>query len=272
MGDRGVCTEVGTVGDGIILRSARGRILIANSSEAERFYSRLFTTDPDWSTRHPNMEEARRVAKIVPLLTRVAGEAGRGSDGLRILDLGCGRGWLTYIADAYGHCVGIDPVAPVIEFARERYPSLTFEVGSTSELLAKGHAGAYDLVIASEVIEHVAPAQCERFVTEVAQLLTPAGSAIVTSDRGELHSRWLRREHTTEQPEENWFTESQLRALFEGAGFVVAERDRAYFEVPELSLFHRVVASLLRALHQEWLLHGLQYQAANCQVWLFRRA
>jgi hypothetical protein len=92
------------------------------------------------------------------------------------------------------------------------------------------------------VIEHVAPAQCERFVTEVAQLLTPAGSAIVTSDRGELHSRWLRREHTTEQPEENWFTESQLRALFEGAGFVVAERDRAYFEVPELSLFHRVVA------------------------------
>jgi cyclopropane fatty-acyl-phospholipid synthase-like methyltransferase len=221
------------------------------------------------------MEEARRAAKVLPLLTRVAREAGP-PEGLRILDLGCGRGWLTYIADAYGECVGVDPIAPVVEFAREQYPGLTFEVGSTSELLAAGRAGTYDVVLASEVIEHVAPAECERFVADIAELLVPSGAAIVTTDRGELHGRWVRRENTTEQPEENWFTERQLCDLFEGAGFVVAERDRAYYEVPELSVFHRVVAStrfanLLAAGRQEWLLHGLRHLAANCQVWLFRR-
>lgn len=249
---------------------------MAERSEAEQFYSRLFTTDPSWSTPHPNMEEARRAAKIIPLLSRVATDAGR-FDGLRILDLGCGRGWLTYMVDAYGECVGVDPISPVVEFARERYPGLTFEVGSTSELLSEGHAGAYDVVIASEVIEHVAPAELRRFVAEMAELLAPSGWAIVTTDRGELHGRWVRRENTTEQPEENWFTERQLRALFEGAGFVVVGRDRAYFEVPELSLCHRIVASprfasLLTAVRQDWLLHGLRHLAANCQVWLFRRA
>ena len=38
-------------------------------SAEEQFYSRLFTTNPNWSTPYPNMEEARRAAKIVPLLT-----------------------------------------------------------------------------------------------------------------------------------------------------------------------------------------------------------
>ena len=248
--------------------------MTADRSDTDAFYSRLFIEDPAWSTRHPNVEEARRAAKILPLMSELA--RGRG-EGLRTLDLGCGRGWLTNLASDYGECVGIDPVRPVVESARERFPDLRFEVGTAADLLAATPAERYDVVITSEVVEHVPEAEREGFVADIRALLAPDGAVIVTTDRGELRSRWSRRGGTTEQPEENWLTERELRGLFERHGFTVEAQERAYFEVPELSAFHRLVAStrvarLLGAAHQRWLLDGLRYAAANCQVWLFRPA
>jgi SAM-dependent methyltransferase len=246
--------------------------MTADRSETEAFYSRLFIENPTWSTRHPNVEEAVRAAKILPFLS----ERARGRpNALRILDLGCGRGWLTNLASAYGECVGIDPVRPVVEFAREQFPELRFEVGTAGDLLEAGAAGDYNVVIASEVIEHVPVAERDRFVADLRHLLAPAGAVIVTTDRGELRTRWTRRGGTTEQPEENWLTEGQVRRLFEREGFAVEAQDRAYYEVPELSRFHRLVASsrfarLLDRTRQRWLLDGLRYAAANCQVWHFR--
>lgn len=246
----------------------------AQGPDADAFYRSLFTENPVWSTRHPNMEEAARVARILPRLSELA--RGR-PEGLRILDVGCGRGWLTNLADAYGECVGVEPVAGVVEFARGQFPALRFEVGTTADLVAAGEAGSYDAVIASEVIEHVDETQRDRFVADLGALLAPDGAVIVTTDRGELYQRWRSRETTTEQPRESWLTEGQVRKLFEKHGFVATHRDRAYFPVPEISLFHRMVASrkvvhAFGATRQRWLLDGLRYMAANCQVWVFRLA
>jgi SAM-dependent methyltransferase len=245
----------------------------ADRPEPESFYTGLFLNTPSWSTPYPNVEEAQRVAKIVPLLSEVARRRGPPAD-LRILDLGCGRGWLTYLADVYGQCLGIDPIGPVVVAARERFPRQRFEVGTAADLLAKGQAGLYDVVLASEVIEHVPVPERRRFVSDIHDLLVPGGWAIVTTDRGELYRRWSRRRGTVEQPEENWLTEEDLRDLFESEGFTVAVRDRAYHDLPELSVLHRVVASrrvdrVLRTLRQRWVLDGLRYAGANCQVWLF---
>jgi SAM-dependent methyltransferase len=243
----------------------------AEQPEADAFYRRLFIEDPAWSSRHPNPEEARRAARILPLLS---GMARSREGGMRILDIGCGRGWLTNLVSTFGESVGIDPVGAVVEFAQQQFPDLRFAVGTTGDLIDAGEAGTYDVVIASEVIEHVREAERERFVAELRELLTPDGAVILTTDRGELYHRW-RNQGATEQPEENWLTESEVLRLFEHQGFVAAERDRAYFPVPELSRFHRIVASprLVRALsasRQRWLLEGLRYVAANCQVWVFR--
>ena len=246
------------------------------SSAGDAFYTRLFTENPTWSARHPNVEEARRTAKLLPLLSEVALEHYRSGDGtLRLLDLGCGRGWLTHIASAYGECVGIEPVGPVVEHARALFPDLRFEVGTTTELLGANEAGSFDVVIASEVIEHVPPPQRDRFVEDMRALLRPDGAAIVTSDRGELYARWIR-SGATEQPEEDWLTERELRRLFVNHGFRVVRQDRAYYAQRQLSPFHRVIASprvltALTAVRQRWLLEGLRYPASECQVWLFRR-
>ena len=133
------------------------------------------------------------------------------------------------------------------------------------------------MVIASEVIEHVRVAEREAFVGALRELLVPGGAVVLTTDRGELYQHWRRRRGTTEQPEENWLTEAQIRGLFESQGFAVVARDRAYYPIPEISAFHRLVASrrlarLLEATRQRWLLEALRYLAANCQVWVFRSA
>ena len=86
--------------------------------DTDAYYTDLFTKNPSWSTAYPNPEEARRAAVILHLLSQLAsGHRGGAARPLRILDLGCGRGWLTYMAAVYGECLGIDPVKPVIEFA-----------------------------------------------------------------------------------------------------------------------------------------------------------
>ena len=241
----------------------------------DAYYARLFTKNPVWSTSHPNVEEARRVAKILPLLSEVARDhRRRSSDAMRILDLGCGRGWLTYIANAYGECLGIDPVGDVIEFARTLFPQLQLEAGTATDLLRNGHAGQYDLVIASEVIEHVLPEERASFVETVRSLLAAHGAVIVSTDRGELYERWAKR-GGRDQPVEAWLTEPELRTLFTSHGFRAVRHDRASYRVADLSILHRIAESgrIRRALttaRQRWLLEGLRFATAECQVWLFR--
>jgi SAM-dependent methyltransferase len=242
----------------------------------DAFYTRLFTKNPTWSTPYPNVEEAQRAARILPLLTRAATRHDAAvSPEMRILDLGCGRGWLTYLASAYGTCMGIDPVRPVIESARAHFPHLSFEVGTATDLLQAGQAGAYDLVLASEVIEHAPLGEQDRFVGEIRELLKPAGQALITTDRGEIYERW-RQAGRTHQPEENWLTERQVRELFLRHGFRVAGFDRAYYATPDLSAVHRLIESsrlqrALSAARQRWLLDSVQFLAAGCQLWLFTR-
>lgn len=243
--------------------------------ESEAFYTELFTKSAGWSTTYPNAEEARRAARILPLLSQVAEDhRARAQRPLHVLDLGCGRGWLTYMADMYGECLGVDPVEPVIDFAKTRYPHLSFKVGTAEELLRDGHGSRFDVVIASEVIEHVAPEKHSSFVEALRSLLRPDGAVIVSSDRGELYGRWARRVGT-DQPVEAWLTERQLRELFTLHGFRVIQHERVSYDQPELSLLHQIVASkrvshILIRTRQQWLLEGLRFLSAECQVWLFR--
>jgi SAM-dependent methyltransferase len=241
---------------------------------SESFYTELFVRDPLWSTRHPNCEEAARTAAILPLLSRIA-ERRPAQTPLRILDLGCGRGWLTYLAAAYGTCVGVDPVRPVVEFAQRQFPNLQFRAGTAADLLATGMSGQFDVVVLSEVIEHVPISDRDGFVKDVHALLDAGGFAIVSTDRGELYDRWVRSGGPL-QPVEHWLTEKALSELFSRHGFSTMRRTRVFYGQPDLSLVHRLLASgrirrAFRAARQQWFLEGLQYAAAECQVWLFRR-
>ncbi|MBV8895536.1 MAG: class I SAM-dependent methyltransferase [Acidobacteriaceae bacterium] len=101
------------------------------------------------------------------------------SVGGRAFDLGCGNGALTARLAGYGfETIGVDPSESGIVAARKAYPSLTFEVGSSDDPLAK-RFGQFELVISLEVIEHCIHPWY--FGQTVFGLTKPSGTAIIST-------------------------------------------------------------------------------------------
>jgi SAM-dependent methyltransferase len=100
--------------------------------------------------------------------------------GKRVLDAGCGAGYgSAELADVAESVTGID-IAPVaVEYARAHYalPNLAFEEASCTQLPFAD--GAFDLVVAFEVIEHLE--NWRDFLGEVRRVLAPAGQVIVST-------------------------------------------------------------------------------------------
>ena len=241
--------------------------------EIESYYSELFIEDPLWSANFPNPDEAARWAKISICLSHIAKARIRCSgERLRILDVGCGRGWMTRLAGVYGDCEGIDNVPEVIESAQRAFPGTNFFLGTVSALKRAPGFKPYDVLIASEVIEHVEDK--EPFVEDLADCLHPGGHAVITTPRGEVFQKWLRLNHKR-QPVEAWISEKELSLLFERHGFHPLSHDRVYLDLPAMSFLNRFCAARrisksLNALGLTWLLKGLCYAAAIYQLWHFQ--
>jgi ubiquinone/menaquinone biosynthesis C-methylase UbiE len=99
--------------------------------------------------------------------------------GDRALDLGCGDGRFTAeLAAAGARALGADVAEAALERARSRYPELEFQlVGIDSPLPFAD--GAFDVVWASEVIEHVG--DTARWLSEVRRVLVPRGRLLLTT-------------------------------------------------------------------------------------------
>ena len=99
--------------------------------------------------------------------------------GDRALDLGCGAGDFTAaLAQAGAVVVGVDVAQAAIERARARHPSLDFRLVPIEGPLPF-EDNSFELVWASEVIEHVA--DTARWLSEVRRVLVPAGRLLVTT-------------------------------------------------------------------------------------------
>jgi SAM-dependent methyltransferase len=106
--------------------------------------------------------------------------AARLARGKRVLDVGCGAGYgAAELMKTALAVVGVDSSPDAIAHAREHYrlPGLDFEQGSC---VALPHADAsFDLVVAFEVIEHLA--EWRPFLVEVRRVLAPTGQFIVST-------------------------------------------------------------------------------------------
>lgn len=104
----------------------------------------------------------------------------------RALDLGCGDGVFTGELTAAGAAtvVGVDVAQAALTRARARHPDLAFHRVAFDGPLPFADA-SFDLVWASEVIEHTA--DTARFLSELRRVLTPGGRvALTTPDHGRL--------------------------------------------------------------------------------------
>ncbi|HEY1242463.1 MAG TPA: methyltransferase domain-containing protein [Bryobacteraceae bacterium] len=106
--------------------------------------------------------------------------AGRLAAGKRVLDAGCGTGYgsaeLARLADSV---VGADIAPEAVDYAREHYrsPNLQFEQASCTAL--PHPPASFDLVVAFEVIEHLA--DWREMLREARRLLAPGGQFIVST-------------------------------------------------------------------------------------------
>jgi SAM-dependent methyltransferase len=99
--------------------------------------------------------------------------------GDRALDLGCGAGSFTAVlADAGATAVGVDVAEAALRRARERNPLLDFRLAPIDEPLPLAD-NSFDVVWASEVIEHVA--DTARWLSEVRRVLVPTGRFLLTT-------------------------------------------------------------------------------------------
>lgn len=237
------------------------------------FYVKFFTENPNWSKPFPNLDEARRSSKICEYLAQVAHWNARdGKAELRILDVGCGRGWLTNIANIYGVCEGIDPVEGVVDFARKKFPQVSFHVGNLTDLQENENFTPYDVIISSEVLEHIEDK--DRFAEDLKTCLKPNGHLIITTPRGEMFEKWNRL-GLEQQPVESWISEYEMPILFERHQFFPVDHDRAFVRLPGMSIFHKVFndgrfIETMKRLKLNGINKALQYSLAIYQIWWFR--
>jgi SAM-dependent methyltransferase len=136
--------------------------------------------------------------------------------GERVLDLGCGDGDFTAALAATGNdAVGADVAEAARARARARHPELEF-------VRIEPHGpfpfadGEFDVVWASEVMEHVA--DTERWVNEVRRVLRSGGKLLVTTPNAGALRRLLappdpRGQHL------RFYTRRSLRDLLKDMGF-----------------------------------------------------
>lgn len=106
--------------------------------------------------------------------------AARLARGKRVLDAGCGAGYgSAELAHTALSVAAIDLAPEAIAYARENYrsPNLHFAVGSCASLPHPN--GAFDLVAAFEVIEHLP--DWRDFLLEVRRVLAPGGQFLVST-------------------------------------------------------------------------------------------
>lgn len=145
---------------------------------------------------------------------------------LRILDAGCGNGYLSgYLSGMGHHVVGVDISADGINIARQRYPHIPFYVASLYEDL-RSIAKDVDLIISSEVIEHLYFPRI--FIDRMRPLIRAGGHMILTTPYHgylknlaiSLMNAWDAH-HTTdwEGGHIKFFSEASLSSLLQSAGF-----------------------------------------------------
>lgn len=126
----------------------------------------------DWRTSDPTNAHGYITNPVLSFLP--------GGGKLKIADLGCGNGYLARILDEMGHQVSaLDSSEDGIRIAKEASPSIDFRCLSLYEDIAAHIGSDYDVVISSEVIEHLYDPRT--FLRNASAILKNGGALILTT-------------------------------------------------------------------------------------------
>lgn len=130
--------------------------------------------------------------------------------GAKILEIGSGLGYFTYAFNRAGyHCEGLDYSDTATDFANNLFGHKYSQ--GTIEDFSVNRAGIYDVVIATEVIEHVV--NPNMFIKNAMNVLVSGGKLILTTPIKDIHPKGTIWE-TNPAPEHLWwFTEKGIESI-----------------------------------------------------------
>lgn len=138
---------------------------------------------------------------------------------LNIADFGCGRGWLSNKLSHFGNVTGFDISEKAIANAQHSYPGINFICLDASTSIPPELTGKFDLVVSSEVIEHLHDQAS--YLKNIYSLLRTGGEVLITTPNGKWHDAFYQGERISwKQPVENWITLPGLIRLLNHTGFV----------------------------------------------------
>lgn len=153
----------------------------------------------------------------------IVNEVGALQPGAVVVDLGCGSGTLLHLLRdraPQARLIGLDIEPLALELARKNLPDGEFhraDLGSESQPIAQELSGVADVVLCSEVLEHVD--RPEHTVALAHTVLRPGGRFIVTVPSGPKTPFDLAIGHLRH------YDLDAVRSLLEGGGFRI---ERAY--------------------------------------------
>jgi 2-polyprenyl-3-methyl-5-hydroxy-6-metoxy-1,4-benzoquinol methylase len=110
---------------------------------------------------------------------------GLGIRGAKILEVGCGTGWLSAKLSEFGDVTACDLGSEIIETAQKNYPWIRFLSGDAETLDLPSHY--FDILVCSEVLAHV-PDQ-PAFIRRLAELVKEGGLVIITTQNKYVFDR-----------------------------------------------------------------------------------
>lgn len=184
----------------------------------DQYYADLFILNNDWNSKEPNYEEKLRWQIIKEFLeTAKLYLDNENKEEINILDIGCGRGWLSNLLSGYGNVLGIEPVKKVAVYAKKLFPALNIIPGTTKTISGK-YSDHFHIVVCSEVIEHIPGEQRNDFLKDLHLLSKSQSFLIMTTPRKDAEAEW-KKYHDPNQPVEEWLYEAELKELVTNAGW-----------------------------------------------------
>ncbi len=170
----------------------------------------------------------------------------------RILDLGCGKGDLAVRLAEYGEVTAIDFSTEAIAIAQKRYPHINFVCAHFFDISIE--EACYDLIVSSEVIEHLSKEEQGSYLELIYRSLAEGGYLILTTPNKRVARALGRRGN---QPIENWLAIDELKSLlaehfkilrvyttyFEPIRYRIRNNYRLYFQLVE-PVFRRTKSGL----------------------------